>query len=277
MDPRSGFIALEDARDLGKTLNEEYESGNPYPHIVIENFLPTEIAQRCVREFDTSRHDGQIVYNKEHERLKREYKPDELSHDVRGFFYVFNSRPFITIVENITGIDGLIPDPYFLGGGFHEIHNGGHLAIHADFNHHKPMNLERRVNLLIYLNEGWKDEYGGQLELWSNDMKECVQSIVPIFNRAVIFNTTSQSNHGNPQKVNHPNKISRKSIALYYYTATWDDAKRSHTTQFRKRANSLDKVNWSVRIQEAYADIMPPILRRCLGKVKRSLIDVGNR
>ena len=110
------------------------------------------------------------------------------------------------------------------------------------------MDLERRVNLLIYLNDDWKDEYGGQLELWANDMSKCVQSVVPMFNRAAMFNTTSFSNHGNPNPINNPAGRSRKSIALYYYTATWDESKRSHTTQFRARPESEDKVDWRVRV-----------------------------
>src|SRR3954451_19085559 len=90
----------------------------------------------------------------------------------------------------MTGIKGPIPDPYFLGGGLHEISEGGHLSMHADFNHHTPLNLERRINMLIYLNKDWKDEYGGQLELWDSEMTKKYHSIVPVFNRCVIFNST---------------------------------------------------------------------------------------
>ncbi|MEO1475298.1 MAG: 2OG-Fe(II) oxygenase [Pseudomonadota bacterium] len=183
---------------------------------------------------------------------------------MRGLFHTFNSLPFIQVLENISGIKGLIPDPYFKGGGFHEICTGGYLSIHADFNHHVQMDLERRINLLIYLNQDWDDAYGGQLELWDNDMSACVQSVTPVFNRAVMFNTTSFSNHGNPNPVSHPEGRSRKSIALYYYTATWDETKRSHTTQFRARPKSADKTDWKVRAREVYADFTPPILRRSL-------------
>jgi Rps23 Pro-64 3,4-dihydroxylase Tpa1-like proline 4-hydroxylase len=272
MDIETGFVDRSDTDDLGKELAEAYASGDPFPYIVIDNFLPEQVARNCIEEFALSRNEKQTVYDREQERFKREYKPDELSSRTRHLFYAFNSRPFIKIVENITGIKGLIPDPYFLGGGLHEIDNGGRLAVHADFNHHKLMNVERRVNLLIYLNDGWEDAFGGQLELWSNDMKACVHSIVPIFNRAVLFNTTSQSNHGNPTTVANPSGISRKSIALYYYTATWDGTKRSHTTQFRPRAKSQDSTDWAVRRQEVIHEITPPIIRRGFAKIRRMLI-----
>ena len=271
MDPASGLLDAEAARDTGLELAAGYQAATPFPHIVIEDFLPRPIVDKCVAEFDRSRKEDAVMFDRAQERLKRQYKPDELSEDVRNLFYAFNSRPFLRVLENITGIAGLIPDPYFLGGGFHEISNGGHLSVHADFNHHKMMNLERRINVLIYLNEGWRDDYGGQLELWDDGMRECVRSVVPELNRCVIFNTTSNSNHGNPHVVNHPDGLSRKSIALYYYTSTWTDEKRSHTTQFRPRKGTGDAPDWSIRRSELIEDLVPPIVWRGLAKVRRAV------
>lgn len=271
MDSQTGLVDASAARDLGRDLAEQYASGDPFPHVMIDNFLPESIARLFLAEFarlaeqeDTA----MTVFDRPTERLKRQYNPDSMGPAARNLFYTFNSLPFIRILENITGIKGLIPDPYFRGGGFHEIPNGGHLSIHADFNHHVSMNLERRINLLIYLNEDWQPEYGGQLELWANDMSRCVHSITPTFNRAVMFNTTSFSNHGNPNPVQHPENRTRKSIALYYYTATWDGSKRSHTTQFRARPQSEDRVDWSIKAKELVVDLTPPLLRRTLSRLK---------
>jgi hypothetical protein len=269
MDAQSGFLDPAAMVEKGKELHEAYAGGAPFPHTVIDDFLPRDLIDLCVAEFGRSRHEDQRVFQRAQERLKREFKPDELSPALRSLFYSFNSRPFIRLIENISGIKGLIPDPYFLGGGFHEISNGGHLSIHADFNHHKLMNLERRINVLIYLNKDWSDDYGGQLELWDEEMRGCVRSVTPIENRCVIFNTTSFSNHGNPRAVNHPQGVSRKSIALYYYTATWDRDKRSHTTQFRAREGTEDKIDWKVRGREILEDVMPPVLRRSVAKLRR--------
>ena len=151
----------------------------------------------------------------------------------------------------------------------HEISQGGHLSIHADFNHHKPMNLERRINLLIYLNKDWKPEYGGQLELWDKSMKHKVVDVVPSFNKCVIFNTNSDSFHGNPGVINHPQSIPRKSIALYYYTSTWGAAKRDHTTQFKVRAGSKDAIDWKVKYRELLQDVLPPVLHRTITGAKK--------
>lgn len=271
MDPATGLLDAKSVADKGKELQAAYNAAHPFPHTVIDGFLPRPLIDLCIAEFDRGRNERQMVYNDRTERLKREFKPDELTAGPRTLFYGFNSRPFIRVIENITGIKGLIPDPYFMGGGFHEIQNGGHLSVHADFNHHVPMNFERRINVLIYLNDDWDDAYGGQLELWDNDMGACVRSIVPVANRCVIFNTTQQSNHGNPHPVNHPAGRSRKSIALYYYTATWSDDKRDRTTQFRPRPGTADRPDWRVKRAELAEDLLPPIVRRGFAKARRMI------
>ncbi len=271
MDPVTGLIERDGVREKGADLRERYNAAEPFPHVVIENFLPRPIIDMCIAEFDQSRADHQRVFDRSQERAKRQFNPEDLSPGPRALFYSFNSRPFLKMLENITGIDGLIPDPYFLGGGFHEIGTGGHLSMHADFNHHKLMDLERRINVLIYLNDDWRDEYGGQLELWDSGMTACVRSVIPEANRCVIFNTTSQSMHGNPHPVNHPDGRSRKSIALYYYTATWDDTRRDHTTQFRARPGTADVNDWQTRRRELLDDLIPPIVRRGLVKARRKV------
>jgi len=262
---------IEALKDTGLELAETYAAGEPFPHIVIDDFLPEALIDLCLSAFPETPDRDSAAFNRAQERHKTSYHPDYLPPNLRNLFYAFNARPFIKVIENITGVKGLIPDPYFLGGGFHEIANGGHLSVHADFNHHKPMNLERRINVLIYLNRDWREEYGGQLELWRADMSQCVHSIAPIANRCAIFTTSQASMHGNPQIVAHPDGVTRKSIALYYYTATWDALKNPKTTQFRRRPGSADGTDWDVRIDEAITEFAPPILGRRLLRVLRRL------
>jgi Rps23 Pro-64 3,4-dihydroxylase Tpa1-like proline 4-hydroxylase len=271
MDPETGYIDPEAVRSKGRELAEAYGAAQPFPYAVIDDFLPTSILEMCLNEFPDKLNSDDVRYDRDQERLKSQFNPDSLSKNARTLFYSFNSKPFIHVLENITGIKGLIPDPYFLGAGFHNIAEGGHLSVHADFNHHKPMDLERRINVLIYLNKDWSNDYGGQLELWDESMKNKEQSIVPIFNRCVIFNTTSNSYHGNPNPVQHPMHISRKSIALYYYTSTWSAMKREHTTQFRPRRGEADKVDIRVGLSELLVDLTPPIVRRNLSKALKAI------
>lgn len=228
MDVDTGFVGPI-PKDKGAELSGAYRLADPFPHIAIDNFLPPDFLEACLAEFPQDIGEQGAVFDRDQERLKFQFNPDTLSPRLRALFYSFNSLPFIRVLQNITGIPGLIPDPYFLGAGFHEIRNGGHLSVHTDFNHHKPMNVERRINVLIYRNKDWDDAYGGQIELWNQDMSRCVKSYIPTFNRCVIFNTTDESFHGNPNIVRHPAGATRKSIALYYYTATWSDLKRDRS------------------------------------------------
>jgi Rps23 Pro-64 3,4-dihydroxylase Tpa1-like proline 4-hydroxylase len=148
-----------------------------------------------------------------------------------------NSREIVNFLEKLTGIEGLIPDPHYAGGGCHELRPGGFLKVHADFNWHGQMRLDRRINLLVYLNNDWQPEYGGNLELWDATMSHKVAEYAPLFNRCVIFNTTDNSYHGNPVPVSCPPDRSRRSLAFYYYTngrpAT--EVSQSHGTLFKNR------------------------------------------
>jgi hypothetical protein len=253
----------------GLELTARYQAAQPFPHIVIDDFLPPEVLETCLAKFPVERDPESETFDRPQERRKTSFNPDYLDPQIRSIFYSFNSRPFIRFLENLTGIGSLIPDPYFSGGGFHEIRTGGHLSMHADFNHHKELDLERRINALIYLNKDWRPEYGGQLELWNNEMTECVESVVPEFNRLVVFSTTSHSNHGNPNPIAHPDGLPRRSIALYYYTSTWTDERKEHTTHFRVRPGSDDKVDLSVKRSELLKDWLPPVAQRGMSRAKR--------
>lgn len=268
-DISTGFLPAFDLRELGLELQSQYQAAAPFPHIVIDNFLPEDVLRSCLKKFPSTSDSQNVAFDRSQERLKFQYHPDTLPTELRLMFYGFNSLPFLRVLENITGIRGLIPDPYFFGGGFHEICQGGHLSIHADFNHHKPMSLERRINVLIYLNDEWNQEFGGQLELWDEKMSACVETINPVFNRCVIFNTDSTSFHGNPKPINHPRNISRKSIALYYYTATWKEGTREYTTQFQKRPNTSDQYDLRVKGRELLHALTPPIIFSAARAFKR--------
>ncbi|WP_374633310.1 2OG-Fe(II) oxygenase [Paracoccus sp. (in: a-proteobacteria)] len=257
------------AKTAGKTASETYRSREPYPYGGFDDFLPAEVLDRVYAEL-RALPEAETSFNRPQEKLKTSYVPERLPTYTRNLFYVLNSRPFVQFLENMTGIKGLIPDPYFAGGGVHVVGNGGHLDIHADFNHNAILNLERRLNVLIYLNKDWKKEYGGSFEIWNNEMTQMVESFVPEFNRMVCFNTGSTTWHGNPTPVNHPEGRPRMSLALYYYTATWDGTKRAHTTLFKPRPGTADKADRETRRNELLQDMIPPIMyRRLIGPLRR--------
>jgi Rps23 Pro-64 3,4-dihydroxylase Tpa1-like proline 4-hydroxylase len=212
-----------------------YRTAEPFPHIVLDDFLPVEAADAALRDFPEPQQLSWQKFNNPNERKLAFAAVEELPQADRDVLYFLNSRPMIQFLETLTGIEGIIPDPYFEGGGLHQIVPGGKLGVHADFNRHKKLQLDRRINVLIYLNKDWKEEYGGHFELWDETMSQAEVKILPLFNRCAIFSTTSWSYHGHPTPLSCPPDRTRKSIATYYYTNGRPENERtfSHSTLFK--------------------------------------------
>ena len=261
----NGYLALDadECREAGRSLADKYRHASPFPHIVIDDFLDPDVLRGVLADFPSS--DDKEFFDRDQERFKFQYQPHESSSGlVRNLFAELNSQAFLGFLEELTGYKGLISDPYFDGGGLHETKRGGHLGVHADFNIHRRLNIERKLNLLIYLNEDWEDDYGGQLELWDQEMKSCAVRVKPVFGRAVIFNTALDSFHGHPDPLNCPPERSRRSIATYYYSAPEEgvSALPKRTTNFRARPESADKSDWQIRRHHFVNDWVPPKLQR---------------
>lgn len=263
----SGHYLFDNAQAItaGAALHDRYVGADPFPHIVLDDFIDATLLRELLPEWPT---EGQKVsYNRDQERLKFEWQPIHLrSPRLRGFLAEMNSEPMLRFLEALTGIPKLIADPYFVGGGLHETRAGGHLGIHADFNINKQMNVLRRINLLIYLNDDWDPAWNGALELWSRDMKQRRAKVMPDMARAVIFNTDLDSFHGVPDQIACPPDRARRSIALYYYTASDAglDVLPDRTTVFQPRPGSGDVTDWAVKRRHFLADWVPPALYRAL-------------
>lgn len=269
LDPVDLTIDMAAARKLGEANAAAYQSAEPYNYGCIDGFLPEKVLRKVQTDI-ASLPESEGAFDRAQERLKTSYNPEKLPAYTRALFHAFNAPPFLTFLEEMTGIPNLIPDPYFMGAGIHRVANGGHLDIHADFNLHGHMQVERRLNVLIYLNDDWREEWGGSFEIWDKEMREKVASFVPVFNRMVCFSTGSDTFHGNPETVNNPAGDPRLSIALYYYTATWDDTRKSHTTLFKPRPGSKDKADRVIARRQLAQDVIPPaIYRRIAGKLRR--------
>jgi Rps23 Pro-64 3,4-dihydroxylase Tpa1-like proline 4-hydroxylase len=268
IDPETLSMDQKQTKEAGSSLAADYQSKTPYHYTCVDNFLPPEVLEK-VREEALSMGQQSAQNASANEKLKTSFNPDRLPTYTRSVFQALNSRPFIQFLENMSGIKGLIPDPYFLGGGIHRCETTGFLDIHADFNHHSIMNLERRLNVLIYLNPDWKEEYGGSFEVWTNDMKERVESFAPVMNRMCCFSTGDNTMHGNPEPVNHPNGDPRLSIAMYYYTATWEEGRIDQSTVFKPRPGKNDAKN-NEATRRIVREFVPPIVyRKTLGLLRR--------
>ena len=169
----------------------------------------------------------------------------------------------------MTGIGGLLPDPSYFGGGLHKIQAGGFLEIHSDFNHLKRYNLERRLNLLLYLNKDWSPDYHGDLELWDRPSMIKATSVAPLFNRCVVFSTTKESLHGHPTPLATPPGVDRMSLALYYYTNTWVPSVEEHSTLYYISQNNKVRLRLDRVLKTLVQDLTPPIFRKAIRAIKR--------
>ena len=212
------YLDHSQLQKLALEQREQYLSAAPFPHIVLDNVLPEEALDLVLREFPETQSAIWKQYENYHEKKLETQGEERLSDNISLILYQFNAAPFLRFLEKLTGIDNLLPDPYFFGGGLHLIPGGGKLGIHADFSRHPRLQLDRRLNVLVYLNKDWREEFGGHLELWNQDMTQCVQRILPVYNRMVIFTLTDWAFHGHPEPTTCPSGSNRKSIALYYYT-----------------------------------------------------------
>lgn len=210
-----------------ESLSKEFQESQPFQHIIIENFFNTEIAENLLEDLENDDHSKWD--KRDHDKIQIKWRSDwkddsDVPEKTLSVIHFLNSGTFLRWLSKVTGIEGIIPDPYLTGGGFNQINRGGTLAVHADGNWHDLMGVHRRLNVILYLNKDWEDEWGGHFELWSktdsNDPDKCVKKVKPDFNKLIIFRTDDYSFHGHPTPLKCPEDRSRKSLILYYYTNT---------------------------------------------------------
>lgn len=220
-----------------------YKDASPYPHIVIDDFLPHALCRKLQAGFpppdpSLQERDNTAFVDEETKKLPAQKLKLGIRNEraftplVRHILWEMQSQAFILFLEKLTGVTNLLADPRLLGGGTHQTLPGGLLRVHADFNKHRIYDLDRRLNLLIYLNEDWQDDYGGHLQLWDRELTACKKTILPTMGRMVLFNTASDTWHGHPEPLTCPQGRARQSLALYYYTngRPVDEAKPRHKT-----------------------------------------------
>lgn len=201
------------------TERKKYALNPPFPHICYDGFFNDLLLEKVLAEFpDLPKSHGHKTHFHDHSNKFALSQWDKFGLNTKSLILFMLSERFCGFLSQLTGIKNLITDMDLFGGGLHEIKNGGYLDVHVDFNKSQDGKLDRRLNLLLYLNKDWKEENGGQIELWNKEITERVVSKDPVFNRMMIFSTTTYSHHGNPNKVVCDPDNSRKSIALYYYT-----------------------------------------------------------
>ena len=230
------LFSYEKWRSPLPALARQYRENSPCPHILLRNFLEPEIAADMAEQFPRSTTDAWTQYKHANENklgmAKRQLFPPALA----AVTDELNSREFVTWLSELTGIPNLTADPMLEGGGLHQSGPGGYLNVHTDFSmHHFHTHWHRRINLILYLNPGWKEEWGGSIELWEPKMARCGVKYPPLLNHALIFTTDERSLHGFPDPLTCPEGVSRKSLALYYYTLNQGKRVTGHSTDYFAR------------------------------------------
>lgn len=242
--PKASPLGVFDAADYAKTAvtrATDYQNAKPFPHIVLDDFLPVPLARELSAAFPDPADISWVERNNENNRRRYQHDETKVPMLLREMLRELNSRQFILFLETLTGIPSLLPDPYFIGGGVHMSTTGDFLKIHADFNWHHKLQAHRRINALLYLSDDWRPEWQGALEFWDKEMTAPVVSALPIFNRLVVFSTGEHSNHGQRLPNLCPPGVHRKVLNLYYYTAQRHDGDTAdpHFTLYKPEASSF--------------------------------------
>jgi hypothetical protein len=241
--------------ELADEHRHQFSVAQPFPHIVLDGLFPEALLADVSANFPAPDADGWQRLDYEYQRKLQWIDVDATPAVVDAFIGSLQSRVFLTFVEKLTGVAGLIADPHLFHGGMHQIETGGHLQVHTDQLFQPELWLYRRVNVIVYLNPLWDKAWGGHLQLWNHDMTRCAREIEPLFNRTVILHSPG-AYHGHPEPTTSPPGICRQSVALYYYTSP-DNPTTPTTT--REKSNFVEV---PPRWRRVLTDVTPPIVKR---------------
>jgi hypothetical protein len=222
-----------------EALRAQFSAAKPFPYIKIDNFLLPDVAREIAEsypDFDTALGQGRTFTSVNERKKVQITDPSLFPPPVARLNELLASPKFLDDLSFITGMPNVLADEKLIGGGIHITGPGGRLDVHVDFNYIKERALHRRLNLLLYLNPDWKDDWGGHFQLWDKNVQHCEATFTPTFNRCVVFETSDISYHG-VVPVSPKAAAPRKSFAAYYYTreapAHWTG--KEHSTIFVAR------------------------------------------
>jgi hypothetical protein len=236
-------------------LRERVRTAEPVRNFCIDNFLEESFANAVLSAYPTFEEATKVgrSFSAVNEKGKVQLTDSsKFAEPVAELNRTLASPEFLELLSDVFEMPNLLADEALVGGGIHQTGSRGHLDVHVDFNYIADRELHRRLNILIYFNKDWKPEYGGNIELWDKDVKTCVHSFSPIFNRCVVFETNEISFHG-VTAVKCPEGQARKSFAAYYYTkeapAHWTG--EAHSTIFKARPDEVLKGSVMMPLESA--------------------------
>ena len=208
-------------------LSQSFLESKPFNHIVIDNFFVDSFARNIFDDMPEYEENSDAKYDNPVEKKRTVQNWTKFPKNIyKAATYLVNQE-FTGYLQQLTQQKDLMPDFGLHGGGIHMHKTGDYLNTRLDYNIHPKLDMKRKLNLIVYLNPNWQESWGGNLGLWSHDEetdqpKELIKSVPPLFNRAVIFDTTQNSWHGVTEGIFAPDGEYRKSLAFYYLIPTND-------------------------------------------------------
>ncbi len=254
-------FASERLRTLGVRDRQAYGAAIPWPHIIVHDLVSSAVLEELVRELDSVRSES-LLHHVTSRHVKNEVAEiRDIGPTMQAFQAAMDSPSMTAYVEAVTGISGLVADPTRALAGLHETPVGGFTKVHTDFSHHPTTKLHHRVNVLLYMNTQWKDEWGGQLELWPSDMQGSPVVVEPTLGTLVVFATNDDSKHGLPRPVACPEGMTRRSLAFYFYS------QERHGDALSARHSA-----YHARPTETPNDVVAPLKERVLERLPRRVV-----
>lgn len=271
---------------------EKFNNAKPFSHLVIDDFLPLEEVNKIAHNFPepnqikwSAHGSGANADNEKFKGIKLQCQDEsQFPESIKDLLQEFNSQSFLYFLKKLSGVEYIVGDPYYNGCGMHSTGNGGRLMVHADVNRYPyPALADQFLNCIFYVTPEWDAEWGGELELWDEKVKNCVKSITPKFNRLLIFKTDRKCFHGHPHPIKCPENKRRNSIAAYFYIP--NKSLKTNSSQIQtilwQRTNALDKkFSRKFLLYVLYSfvfDFAPPILLRKIRELKIFIKQIINK
>ena len=246
-------------------LRESFSQAKPFRHIVLDDIFPDAMLGQVLNEVPEVNRENFVEHHDDHQTKFGLRSAIALKDHGAQLVAFLHSASFLYLLSEITGIWGLLPDPYLEGGGYAIIPPGGKFDVHLDRKTDYATGLRRRLAYITYLNKDWKPEYGGQLELWNAAGTKCEASVVPVFNRTIIFEVADGNYHGHPNPIAAPDGRSRKSFAVYYHTVgEGKGAIDRRSSIFAPPQNVTAKQ----KLRRLMMDMTPPLVTRGLRSLR---------
>lgn len=197
-----------------ENLRVQYLSNKPFPHLILDDFCDESKLKELrsqIPELKNKSRDYMFANNKFEKSNYKEIGPlfNELYEDLKSSRF----NDFLSFISS----KKVFVDPKNHGGGLHQGKKNSFLDMHLDFNYHPLQeNWYRQMNLLLYLNLEWEEQFGGHLKIEDLRTGDKAELNVP-FNRMIIQECGPYTLHGYDM-TSFPEGNFRTSIATYAYT-----------------------------------------------------------